>query len=55
MNNPYRRNGLWYWNDAAGRSHGPYDIQVDALRALLKHVDPFWQRVQRELMRFIRS
>jgi hypothetical protein len=40
--NPFQHAGFWYWTDEECVSHGPYKTQMDALRGLLKHIDPSW-------------
>lgn len=40
--NPFQHSGFWYWTDESAVSHGPYHSQMDALRSLMKHIDPPW-------------
>jgi hypothetical protein len=40
--NPYQHASFWYWDDEDDNAHGPYHTQRDALRGLMKHIDPPW-------------
>lgn len=40
--NPYTFASLWFWDDAEGKEHGSYPTQMDALYALLRHMNPPW-------------
>lgn len=40
--NPFEHAGFWYWKDERDDPHGPYSTQMDALRGLMKHIDPPW-------------
>lgn len=52
--NPFHTIRGWYWDDENDGSHGPYDTQRNALRALLKHLDRL-DRMDRPpmIMRFL--
>lgn len=47
--NPYKMigNDKWWWRDEDAHAHGPYDTQMDALRAVLQHMDPTAQATAR--------
>ena len=47
--NPYKMigNDKWWWRDEDAHAHGPYATQMDALRAVLQHMDPTAQATAR--------
>ena len=40
--NPFQHASLWYWTDEKTYAHGPYDTQLEALFALLRHIRVPW-------------
>lgn len=51
--NPFQHASFWYWQDEDGLHHGPYNTQIDALHALMRHIapPPWYVRLGRELKR----
>lgn len=55
--NPFMDRGQWFWRTETQHVNGPYETQVEALGALLRHVDPKtrWQRLWSAWLEFIHS
>ena len=55
--NPFKDRGRWYWRNEAQHINGPYNSQMEALRALLRHVDhrTRWQCLWDAIVEFYRD
>lgn len=53
--NPFLDRGQWYWRSEEQNVNGPYQSQMEALRALIRYCDKLtrWQRLCVALREFV--